>query len=138
VTVGAAGTGGPAPGSSNSVSAGGSGGTSSFGSFLSATGGGGAPGPVDGTGGSGSGGNLNAVGSRGSPHFFNTGGVTGGNPVFVFNGGFYPPSKNSSTAATGHGCGGSGVRADAIPPGAPVATAGGAGSVGIVIVEEFY
>jgi hypothetical protein len=139
VTVGAGGTGGPAPGVESSTTAGGAGGTTSFGPFLSATGGGGAL--ASSSGGIGSGGNLNIGGGRSGVTGFSVGGNpsnTGTNPFFVFDGAPIPspsPTGNDGTPApaTSRGTGGSG----AIVPG-PTPRPGGVGSGGLVIVEEFY
>jgi hypothetical protein len=134
VTAGAGGAGGVALGSNpnptGNTSAGSTGGTSSFGPFLSATGGGGSPGQgVNIFGGVGSGGNVNYKGFGGYPS------LGGGNPICGYDGAPNPAANNTAgTAATGNGCGGGGARSD----NGPQPRAGGAGSVGLVIVEEFY
>jgi hypothetical protein len=108
--------------------------TSSFGPFLSATGGtngatpGSAPTPAPQgpyAGGSGSGGNINVFGQDGQ----GVGGGSGGsgNGAFCFGPGRY----GSRQAGRSFGGGGTGKS------GAPSGT-GGAGAAGIVIVEEFY
>jgi hypothetical protein len=132
VTIGTGGAGGPAPPASG-FSAGSSGGTSSFGPFLSATGGAGG-GPAGGGGGSGSGGNLNIVGGgqRDIPN------KTGTNPIFVFDGAVatVPSGSNGNNApATSNGIGGGGGSAGPFPQGGRT---GGNGNGGIIIVEEFY
>jgi hypothetical protein len=124
VTRGDGGAGGPAPATPGSRTTGTTGGTSSFGPFTSATGGVGG-GAVPGTGGDGSGGDINSKGGDGN----SLNGRAGGNPFFVFNGGLA-----GGGAATGQGAGGGGNGS----PSAPSPQAGGAGSDGIVIVEEFY
>ncbi len=121
-------------------------GTNSFGAFCSATAGaagvnGGVGIAAGGAGGSGSGGTINISGRSGGPATFNPGnGNTsggggssilgfGGAPIFSFSG----SSAGLNGAGYGGG-GGGGVINGAIP--AP--QAGGTGTPGIVIVEEFY
>jgi hypothetical protein len=127
VTRGDGGAGGPAPATPGTRTTGTTGGTSSFGPFTSATGGVGG-GASAGTGGSGSGGDINSNG--GSGNFLPVG---GGNPFFAFNGGAPNPGGNGD-AATGQGAGGGGT----VSPSSPSPRSGGAGSDGVVIVEEFY
>ena len=138
VTCGTGGAGGPGPPSAGAYTAGGTGGTSSFGSFFSATGGGGGAQPT-GAGGIGSGGDLDILSGRGN----SIGGAQGGgNSLFNYSGGANGqgtpipavPARPGGIPATGQGCGGGG----AISPPAATIRAGGAGSGGIVIVEEFY
>lgn len=129
VTIGGGGAGGPAPGVQGSFTSGSTGGTSSFGPFLSATGGVGG-GPAGGGGGSGSGGDLNFNGGNSGST-----GRTGTNPVFVFNGVAIGVDNTNGAAGIGQGCGGGGGQARTFPIGG---RSGGAGSGGLVIVEEFY
>jgi hypothetical protein len=152
----------PGPGQS-----GGAGGTSSFGAFLSATGGAGATVPANGAAGSGSGGDINVSGGPGdmvlglyrpSGAFFNVAGVRQaalaqyiGTPIG--GGGGVP---DGTTQRNGGGGGGSieYISAPSIPgpvtvtvgaggivtgpaPTQPFRNAG-AGAAGIVVVEEFY
>jgi hypothetical protein len=110
------------------------GGTSSFGAFCSATGGGnGTVGPAEigGTGGSGSGGSFNSDGSTGEP------GVRGGGSAF----GYGPTNlkirnnnPNAGANGQGFGSGGGGGQQGNNPANHP----GGDGAGGIVVVEEFY
>jgi len=140
VTVGSGGAGGPAPGG-NGVA----GGTSSFGAFLSATGGGLGngtstplgPSRLSGAGGAGSGGQLNFNGGTsrvGSP---SAGGLSynpeGGESIFSTR----VQTQSSAPGGTaGNAYGGGGVGAVAASP--PFSFVGGAGAAGVVIVEEFY
>jgi hypothetical protein len=139
VTVGAGGTGGPAPGSDNTRSAGGTGGTTSFGPFLSATGGAGGLSTPTGnaSGGIGSGGDLNIAGGRNNVNAFTVSGegLSGTNPFFVFDGAISVTGSTNGNAAPGtsRGTGGGGAATTNTTP-----RSGGAGSGGLVIVEEFY
>jgi hypothetical protein len=124
-----------------SVTVGGAGGSSSFGGFLSATGGNtgaGGPGGNAGNPGSGSGGNIN---EPAAPSHWVTSGqpyLTIGNGM-VYNGlgylGNYPGDLRIGQPGEGFGGGGRGACARNIPaaPGC-----GGSGTPGVVIVEEFY
>lgn len=127
VTVGAGGNKGVAfPG----TTPGGSGGTSSFGSFVSASGGGGGggqPGPnAGGTGGIGSGGQFNFGGQGNDSNPSGKSPLLGNSPMAF--------KRNSSTSTGGNnagsnsGCGGGSAGSE---PG------GQTGAAGIVIVEEF-
>lgn len=161
VTVGSPGTAGPAPGTPGTVTAGGAGGTSSFGAFLSATGGSGATVAPDstngGSGGSGSGGNFNMEGHSGWPGSAPGQGLRsaapnrktyggGGNPIFASGFGRTSLSLPGPSGTAGEngianqGGGGGGARSTSLGSptvnGTPVA--GGAGSAGLIIVEEFY
>jgi len=129
VTIGAGGTAGP----SGSPRAGGDGGTTSFGSHCSATGGAGSNAHDTGAGGIGSGGDINIDGGQ------------GGFPDTSYSGsestakrGFGGASMLSGTVASGagqnYGGGGSGVDT----PNGGSASAGYAGAAGIVIVDEYY
>jgi hypothetical protein len=126
VTIGGGGSGGPVP----SSTAGGTGGTSSFGAYCSATGGSGGISPGAGAifaipGGVGSGGQLNIQGSSGG-----LGGNGGGSSAL--GGGGYAASGNNNNAQTGGdygGGGGAGARS------APFTRPGGAGAAGVVVVE---
>lgn len=139
ITVGAAGTAGPAAGN------GGSGGASSFGSHCSATGGSGslAGGVVTigtvnlggvGVPGNGSNGDWNA---RGGPGWYaatmDAGATSGaGGPSILGGGGAWSFNAAPSTAATTPGAGGGGATSLA-----SAGQAGGAGAAGIIIVREF-
>jgi hypothetical protein len=130
VTIGAGGAGG-ANGSD--------GGTTSFGSYLQATGGEGGvktqADPGGGLGGVGSGGDINFTGQKGSGSmvYDNAGndfaGGMGGNSLLGFGGAFMKYNETAA-AATGFGGGGGAKTANS-------STTGAAGSAGIVIVEEF-
>jgi hypothetical protein len=140
------------------------GGTSSFGPFLSATGGGGGAGNggsnSSGAGGAGSGGNLNVNGSSGAA-LGNTNCRSGGSGFGfgqeipnINNGNLYGGGAASSWPNGGSGAGGGGggsieyIPAPSIPgPVAVTVGAGGTGAgpgnnrtggAGVVIVEEFY
>ena len=136
VTRGAGGAGGVQPPAAGST-AGAAGGTSSFGSFVSATGGAAQPAPTayDGAeGGVGSNGNINIKGSGGQGATVTPGvdyAQLGGSSTM--GGGGSGVSGANAEAGGLYGGGGGGARA-------PVATAytGCAGANGIVIVEEFY
>jgi hypothetical protein len=129
VTVGAGGTAGPTAGGGQP---GGTGGTSSFGPFLSATGGGGGGGAAipagPGTAGSGSGGQLNFTGGRGELSQRGRD-VPGGSSIFSTGSGLAPDSGGAGTNGNAYGGGATGGK----QPGA-----GGTGAAGVVIVEEFY
>jgi hypothetical protein len=124
VTVGA---GGAINGANSNGS---TGGTSSFGAYVSATGGaGGTRQGAGGLGGSGSGGNLNMVGadgSNGSPQGFEH--SRQGGPSFLGGGGRGANNPTSTPAGAGNNYGGGGG-------GYIQNLAGGAGAVGVVIVE---
>ena len=146
VTVGSGGAGGPAPGNPGTFSASTAGGTSSFGPFLSATGGTAVPSSMSGdtqvNGGIGSGGNINMSGARNQINDFSQTPISGGdsgtsNPFFVFDGAPSSGSPNTNGAnapPTSRGTGGGGGNSS----GNPTPRSGGAGSGGLVIVEEFY
>lgn len=113
------------------------GGTSSFGSFASATGGANGPAVTGTTGGGGAGGTSTTTpsptisdtvlaGENGAPGTEGDGGRAAG--LVAGRGGLYPAG-----AATGRGNGGAGAARTS-----PGTTSGGAGTGGIVIVEEFY
>jgi len=131
VTVGAGGAGSDTPGT------GFSGGTSSFGTFLSASGGQGGGGGTavqfampGGAGGTGSGGQYNVGGSMGSDSIVVAcRGGDGGGPGH----GRGASGPEGGFGATGYGGGGGG--GGCTTSGSPVGSAGGAGSVGIVIIE---
>jgi hypothetical protein len=143
VTHGAGGAGGPAPATVGTITAGSAGGTSSFGSFLSATGGSGAagvPAPtgtgVPGAGGIGSTGDFNISGGT-SP--VPAGGV-GRNNCFagsLLSTGAVLFSSGNGDGQIGAAVGGGGTGClSSLPTFA--SHAGGTGAAGIVIVEEFY
>jgi hypothetical protein len=147
VTIGAAGAGG-AVGNNN----GSTGGTTSFGAVLSATGGTGGDGTAtnsrdsgtfsanQGTGGSGASGDINLTGQDGDRPSY----ASGTNALFVRSGagGNAPPygigapsqsSTNSGNNASGYGGGGSG----GVSYSTSAARAGGNGAPGLAIVWEF-
>jgi hypothetical protein len=97
----------------------GTGGTSSFGPFCSATGGSGTVGPAIGNGGVGSSGDLNIQGGGGQPGPLGTGGITilGASPV----------GPNGTAGLYGGG-----------GPGRLGSSADTTGANGVIIVEEFY
>jgi hypothetical protein len=139
VTVGAFGAGGAA-----GANAGSDGGTSSFGSHCSATGGvGGSSGPAattagaafGGSGGAGSNGDINGGGSAGMPgiRLGGTASVPGVGAGSIMGGGGQWAGNNSGGDATGYGAGGAAGHSNNA-----TGRAGGNGSPGIVIVEEFY
>ena len=96
------------------------GGTSSFGAFVSATGG------AIGSGGAGTSGNINI------PGYPNLGTIGGGGLTAAYR--FYP-GGGGAQAGLSYGGGASGVYRPGVPAGA---VAGANGASGIVIVEEFY
>jgi hypothetical protein len=155
-------------GNSTGVTTGTAGGTSSFGPFCSATGGGGAvapPAPAPAAGGSGSGGTINAPGTPGSPGpvgciFVQS---VGGGSAFGFGGSLVTGGSVTGLSygggAAGPAAGGAGgggaieyIPAPSIPgPVSVTVGAGGggagpgpstpgrrSGAAGVVIVEEFY
>lgn len=115
-----------------------SGGTTSFGAHVSATGGSaGSTGTggqgTGGAGGSGSGGDVNINGERGSPH---TSGFTqnyGGDSRFG-RGGMHKFGDGVGNNASGYGAGGSGGVSSTLG----VGRAGGSGTGGICLVWEYY
>lgn len=152
VTVGAGGT----AGSSTGPTAGGAGGTSSFGAHCSATGGAGSTyalgsnatfrGGAGGAGGVGSGGTVNVVGGaggNGTRSYSATGiGGQGGQGAGEFGGGGATPSHVSSTtgvagvaAAANTGGGAAGSSADY---NSGTTRAGAAGGSGIIVIKEYY
>jgi len=139
VTVGAGGT---AAAAGNN--AGGTGGTSSFGTHCQATGGTGGGGGANTTGNAASSGGNGGIGTSGDINFSGTGGTNGrvlaGSVLAVglsgssfFGGGIRPGATSAGTQPDPYGVGGTGATASA----STAARAGGAGSVGIVYVEEF-
>jgi hypothetical protein len=131
-------------GAANSGAAGGVGGTTSLSSLMTAVGGPGGtssaaganfgqPGTLGGTGGTG--GNLRVPGRPGSP---SNGSVVGvilvageGGSSFLGSGGI--PTGGAGNAALGYGSGGSGT----VNFTSGAAIAGGAGSAGVVIIQEY-
>jgi hypothetical protein len=97
----------------------GTGGTSSFGPFCSATGGGGGGPTIGASGGVGSSGDLNIQGGGGQPGPAGSGGIT------IL--GASPPGANGTAGLYGGG-----------GPGRAGASADTTGANGVVIVEEFY
>ena len=140
VTVGSGGAAVSAPGVAGGVANGNTGGTSSFGPFLSATGGSGGTTnylALGGAGGTGSGGNINIPGGQ-QPIVAPTvpiAGPTGGGCFLNPFGGGRTPAVSTNGSAGGFGCGGSGIFR---PNSSPGSSTGGAGGAGTVIVEEFY
>lgn len=139
VTIGAAGTGGAGAN-------GGAGGTTSFGAFITAPGGGGGPGAVASNtasasvfgaapGSSATGGNI--LNSAGTPSYgaFNVNGMSLNGPgaSSPFGGGGSPMFQATGGAATGYGAGGGG----AISGPSQAAFTGGAGSKGMCEVDEY-
>lgn len=132
VTIGGGGS-----GASSGWSSGNPGGTSSFGSYCSATGGGGGEtentGGTGGVGGSGSGGTIN-VGGGGGGGMGQTGDYTGcgtgGNSIFGGGGFAYGGGEGNFTGEAGRAAGAGGA-------GGSGTSAGGNGAAGIVIVEEY-
>lgn len=142
VTIGAGGT--PSAGAN-----GGAGGTTSFGAHCSATGGTGgtvngatgtvSPAGTSGTGGIGSSGDVNFTGSGGTSGFRAGGGTglggSGGSSFFGGGGGTVVSATADGLDAGVYGSGGGGA-CNGQSQGS--AKSGGAGSAGIVVVEEFY
>ncbi len=136
ITIGAGGAGSTAL--DGAVESGVTGGTTSFGSTVSATGGVGGfggvanePSPAGGDGGVGSGGNINIDGGGGTTGVNDSTGGTGGSSVLGGGGAGQPRGVVGLTGGNYGGGGGGG--------GGDVAGAhGGPGAAGVVIVEEFY
>ena len=121
VTVGTGGAGGTTSGAA--------GGTSSFGTHLSANGGAGSSGSGAG-GGTAANGNVNVTGGFGGSGGGNTGGIGGGSYFSGTGGRGNRGASNGQAAQTGqYGCGGGGA--------GPTGTTGGDGAGGIVIVTEY-
>jgi len=144
VTVGTAGAGGTVPGTPATVTAGTPGGSSSFGAFITATGGAGAPGAGNGnpTPGGAAGSFTPSPTNIGRPGFNGAAGSTtvsgtGGNSFQLWGIGGPGSGTNSTpgTAGSGYGAGGGGGCTNS-PSGGTAS--GGAGTAGYVIVEEFY
>ncbi len=140
VTIGTGGSGGTA-----GANDGAAGGTSSFGAHCQATGGGGGPNSGGNTpgpgGGVGSGGDLNLRGGQGGPSTRTGAGIPSAGSGFggtsSLAGGAPPSTMDSSAVSAGaeaYGAGGGG----AVNGGGTISTAGGNGTAGVVIVEEFY
>ena len=133
VTIGAGGA-GAATGTSATATAGG---TTSFGAFLSATGGGGgkAGGGVIGAGGVGTGGDLNFTGEDGISNYTDARTIDyssrGGNSLLGIGG---QRNTNPSAGNDGHNYGGGGAGTIGVTSGAP----GGDGADGVILVEEYY
>lgn len=147
VTVGSGGS----AGGTTSPQAGGTGGTSSFGAFCSATGGagGGIAAPTSAPsqtyagspilGGVGSGGAVNIQGGGGSGASVGMGCVPGGASIFGSGGASVVsspgnPQNGTSPPANSYGAGAGNVAQYVSNP----VKAGGAGASGVVVVEEFY
>jgi hypothetical protein len=124
VTIGAGGAGGAA-GGNNGIA----GGATSFGSHLSATGGGSGS-NTGGASGVGSGGDLNLRGTSGGSRIATTDNFSGNGGDSFFGGGGLAGTGAASPGGAGlYGGGGAGGRDNA---------AGGAGGAGIVVVKEYY
>jgi hypothetical protein len=144
LTVGTAGAGGTVPGTPATVNAGTSGGASSFGAFITATGGAAAPGAGNGapTPGGAAGAftpsptQIGRPGVAGSAGSASTSG-TGGNSFQLWGFGGNGTASNSTPGGAGSGYGGGGGGGCTSSPSGGTAS-GGAGAVGYVIVEEFY
>ena len=121
VTVGGAGLGQTTAGKPGT-----SGGTSSFGSYVSATGGAGGAPYSGGVGGTGSGAGLNFSGTSGVQTADGPGGGTCGGSTVRFGGSPGYSSGNPGQNATGYGHGGSGTNSS---------STSGKGSPGLVILE---
>jgi hypothetical protein len=111
--------------------------TSSFGSYLQATGGATGTGNTGGLGGAGSGGDINIVGgdgsSTGTASAAAAAGGTGGSSALGGGGrGGYNTAEGSGGHAYGGGGGGGGIN------GSQDSTAGGSGAAGAVIITEIY
>jgi hypothetical protein len=128
VTVGAGGAFG-----TGGTSAGVAGGASSFGAFITCTGGGGggqSAGAGAGVGGISSGATINIAGSSGTSTFYtNIGGLGGGNRLGT---GGSSGIGGVGIAGTNYGGGGGGGGADGVTP-----FNGGAGAAGVVIIEYY-
>lgn len=130
VTVGAGGTG-------NSGAAGTAGGTSSFGSHCSATGGGAglAWGSNGAAGGTGSGGNINIAGgpSSGNAEYSTASAdcIGAGGNSFLGGGGYVAGTASNGTTGGSYGGGGGGAHRTT------GAVTGGSGAAGYVVVEEY-
>ena len=128
----------PAGGTGVSDAAGNAGGTTSFGTHCTATGGGGGgaeAGGQGGSGGAGSGGDLNIDGDTGSSG--STPGGSGKGGSTLLGGGGRPPAtsgNNAGNAGGNYGGGGSGGQ----KVGAGADASGGAGKSGIVVITELY
>jgi hypothetical protein len=130
VTRGAGGSGGPGGGAS--VNAGSTGGTSSFGALVSATGGAGG-GNSSGSGGEGTG-DLAVTGSSGSVNSFTSSPFMSGDGGGSFFGGSVRGKVDAGDGLSGRQYGGGGSGSSIRTP---TGRAGGAGANGIVIVELY-
>jgi len=144
ISVGAGGTGGTAPAAYGGIAPGTAGGTSSFGSLITATGGGAGTSGVGATGAITSG--PQVQGYTGTPAEVAPSGTAGSGGDSYQSQGFggvpylgpgLPATKLSGGPGTGYGAGGGGSWSPSGPL-PSVGTLGGNGSVGYVIVEEFY
>lgn len=121
------------------------GGTSSFGSYVSATGGGGAntySSHSGGFGGSGSGGYVNLQGGAGSGHTNSTGSWPGGRGGWSFFGGGSPTTRNHGHLGTpypkiSYGSAGSGGTGGQTDGWVPCGNTGWPGEPGVVIVYHY-
>ena len=113
----------------------GNGGTSSFGSYVTATGGNGGNANVQhtgGSGGTGSGGDVNVVGGAGTGHsnLAGSGAIGNGGPSYWGSGYAISHSQNTPVGFTAPGAGGAGGRTDAVSPGS-------VGAPGAVVVYSY-
>lgn len=132
VTVGTGGAGGTAPATVGVTTPGTAGNTSSFGPFISATGGG-AGTTLPGAGGTGTG---NIAFPGGKANDVGNGGDFNGTFFSIPNQGLNTPN---AAGRAGNGYGGGGTGSFTLPsPTAINSQAGGTGATGIVVVEEFY
>ena len=127
VTVGASGA-----DRSGSYGPGSSGGTSSFGSHCSATGGGGGTSSYTGQGGIGSNGDFNIRGGAGHYSWGSARSGNGGNSFWAGGGQGAGPNQGGSNGTFGSGGGGS------TGSGGGAALISGAGGAGIVVVEQYF
>jgi hypothetical protein len=137
VFVGSGGAAGPAPATNLTTTNGTIGGTSSFGPFVSASGGSGSSGFVGGAGGLGSNGNLNigGGGAGGGGIAIASGTIAGGVGGSSTHGGGGQSRTPQLSGLTGREFGGGGSGGNSR---ATVGVSGGGGGAGVVIVEEFY
>ncbi len=122
-------------GSTESITVGTTGGTSSFGIHLQASGGTNANDQAGGNGGSGSGGDFNAQGgdgANGDPAGNSTGGKGGSS---LLGGGGKAGSANNSNGLNGKNYGGGGGGAHDDGTGSQ---SGGSGASGVVLITEYY
>ncbi|MDW8259018.1 MAG: hypothetical protein RML32_06210 [Gammaproteobacteria bacterium] len=121
-------------GSTETVTVGSTGGTTSFGSHVSATGGANGSAGTGGAGGNGVGGDVNIPGQRGSDSLSYTTQISGeGGSAFLGQGAPLGPENTNGLTGANYGGGGSGANNAS----GSAARSGGTGAPGIVIVLEF-